>query len=70
MGSGGPGLGRNPSKGENLRGLQKETKAQSEPPGPAGSELTKSYGQGPPNLRPPVTKAPCTATHPPLQPGT
>lgn len=24
MGSGGPGLGRNPSKGENLRGLQEK----------------------------------------------
>lgn len=26
MGSGGPGLGRNPSKGENVRGLQGKTR--------------------------------------------
>ena len=31
MGSGGPELGRNPSKGENFRGLRGETEAESAP---------------------------------------
>lgn len=33
MGSGGPGLGRNTSKGENFRGAEGETKAESSPTG-------------------------------------
>lgn len=46
MGSAGPGLGRNPSKGENLRGLQEKSRQSQSLPGLVSNTGSRSWRGG------------------------
>lgn len=59
MGSGGPGLGRNPSKGENLRGLQEKPR-QSQEYWQQGREVRLFIYLGTRAVGPQTTKQPVT----------